>query len=171
MPKERDNMENYLDMTGAEKESTEFSKIEDGEYEVEIDSALEGEIPTTHTPKLKVVYTIRSDIDQNFKGRKIFEDWFKNKATNDYNKKRLKQLILATARAEPNQVFHNLQEILDFLVGKQVIVVVKNEDDSWNGQTRTRLNVKYWKESQHKPTTITQDNEKVDDVPDSDLPF
>lgn len=158
-------MDNYLDMSG--ETTNEFEDIKDGEYEVEIESAVETEIPTTHTPKVKIVYTIRNDIDQDFKGRKIFDDWFKSKTTHDYNKNRFKQLIVATKRAEPNQVFHNLKDILDFLVGKQVVVVVKNEDNSWNGQTRTRLNVKYWKESQHKPTSL----EENVDVDMSDLPF
>ena len=163
-------MENYLDMTGSDTENKDFTEIKDGEYEVEIESAEETEIPSTHTPKLKIVYNIRSDIDQEFKGRKIFDDWFKGKDTHDYNKKRLKQLIGATKRATDNQTFATLQEVLDFLVGKQVVVVVKNEDDSWGGKTRTRLNVKYWKESEHKPATLEDDMPKAE-VDTGDLPF
>lgn len=161
-------MNDYLNMADTINDiGGEYEQIKDGEYEVEIESAEETEIPTTHTPKLKFVYTIRSDVEQGFQGRKIFEDWFKMKDTHDYNKKRLRQIIGATKRAEPTQTFATLKEVLDFLVGKQVVVNVKNEDDSYNGITRTRLNVKFYKESQHKPQTL---NTQVD-LTDDELPF
>lgn len=161
-------MNDYLSMADTINDiGGEYEQIKDGEYEVEIESAEETEIPTTHTPKLKFVYTIRSDVEQDFQGRKIFEDWFKMKDTHDYNKKRLRQIIWATKRAEPTQTFATLKEVLDFLVGKQVVVNVKNEDDSYNGITRTRLNVKFYKESLHKPQTL---NTQVD-LNDDELPF
>ena len=161
-------MNDYLSMTDTINDiGGEYEQIKDGEYEVEIESAEETEIPTTHTPKLKFVYTIRSDVEQGFQGRKIFEDWFKIKESHDYNKKRLRQIIGATKRAEPTQTFATLKEVLDFLVGKQVVVNVKNEDDSYNGKTRTRLNVKFYKESQHKPQTL---NTQVD-LTDDEMPF
>lgn len=161
-------MNDYLNMADTINDiGGEYEQIKNGEYEVEIESAEETEIPTTHTPKLKFVYTIRSDVEQGFQGRKIFEDWFKIKDTHDYNKKRLRQIIGATKRAEPTQTFATLKEVLDFLVGKQVVVNVKNEDDSYNGITRTRLNVKFYKESLHKPQTL---NTQVD-LNDDELPF
>lgn len=157
-------MNDYLSMADTINDiGGEYEQIKNGEYEVEIESAEETEIPTTHTPKLKFVYTIRSDVEQGFQGRKIFEDWFKIRDTHDYNKKRLRQIIRATNRAEPTQTFATLKEVLDFLVGKQVVVNVKNEDDSYNGITRTKLNVKFYKESQHKPQTL--------DLNDDELPF
>lgn len=157
-------MNDYLNMADTINDiGGEYEQIKDGEYEVEIESAEETEIPTTHTPKLKFVYTIRSDVEQGFQGRKIFEDWFKMRDTHDYNKKRLRQIIGATKRAEPTQSFATLKEVLDFLVGKQVVVNVKNEDDSYNGITRTKLNVKFYKESLHKPQTL--------DLNDDELPF
>lgn len=160
-------MNDYLNMDDTTNDSVEYEQIKDGEYEVEIESIEETEIPTTHTPKLKFVYTIRSDVEQNFKGRKIFEDRFKLKDTHDYNKKRLRQIVGATKRAEPTQAFPTLKDVLDFLVGKQVVVNVKNEDDSYNGKTRTKLNVKFYKESQHKPQTLSTQV----DLNDDELPF
>lgn len=120
-----------------------FEKVEDGVYEVIIESAVEDATPSgaEHT---NFTMVIRNDLDQPHKNQKIWHRNWKAKATGKYNMMMFNTIGKA-AQLENGKSYNSFDELLNDYEGKPVQVFVKNETSEYNGKTYENLNVKQWK--------------------------
>ena len=162
-----------------------YQKIEDGVYEVIIDSAME-DATQGGAEFTNFTMTIRNDLNQPFKNQKIWNRVFKAKATGKYNMMMFNTIGKA-AQLQNGKTYNSFEELLDDYRGKPVQVYVENEKSEYNGKTYENLNVKQW-----KPTAFPQlnhqwkqsndngqsngndpfrNNGQPIDIQESDLPF
>ncbi len=160
-----------------------FAKIDDGIYEVVIDSAVE-DATQGGSEYTNFQMTIRNDLDQPAKGQKIWERIWKAKATGTYSMMMFNTIGKASG-LQSGKTYNNFQELLDDYRGKPVQVFVKNETSEYNGKTYENLNVKQWKQTafpnvqhQYKKNDGGQPNNNqaannggAIDISDDDLPF
>lgn len=141
-----------------------YELITAGEYEAVIENIEIRTVPTTGTEKIAVTYRIRSDVDgQKFAGRLVFEDIWKEKADpRFYNRKRLNQLM-GTQKVADGQAFENIEAVLEFLKGGNLIIVVRVEHDTYYNKDVNSIS--YYKSSKQQPKSLKAE------VKDEDLPF
>lgn len=161
-----------------------FEKVEDGTYEVIIESAVE-DATDSGAEYTNFTMVIRNDLDQPHKNQKIWHRNWKAKATGKYNMLMFNTIGKA-AQLENGKTYSSFDELLNDYAGKPVQVFVQNETSEYNGKTYENLNVKSWKNTkfpdiQHqfkgkgKQVNNAQDpfaNDAADiDVSNDDLPF
>ena len=151
--------------------------MKEGEYEVIITHA-EFKQPEDKTPYISIDMTIRKDIDQAYSGKHVFDSLYKVKATGEYNEKRLQQILKCAGCAEGIDI--DSEETFCYTIKDAALrVVIKIVEDTYNGETRKKERVHYYKPSEHKPQTLASystvaSNPKAEDVDvdDSDsFPF
>lgn len=158
-----------------------FAKIEDGVYEVVIDSAVE-DATKGGAEFTNFTMTIRNDLDQPFKNQKIWHRNWKAKATGKYNMTMFNTIGKA-AQLQNGKTYKSFDELLEDFRGKPLQVYVENETSEYNGNTYENLNVKQWKPTkftsvQHQFNKSEDGNKSsggpLNDAPaisDNDLPF
>jgi hypothetical protein len=145
------------------KDATGYGLIDEGKYEVFIKEAL---IKTTINGKEKIAiqFKIRDDVEQKFQNRIVFEDIWKERDTEFFNRRRLNQL-LGTQQLEDGQTFDSIQDLLEVLKGANLVIKVNKEmDDYKNEEVNT---VYFYESSKHQPKAVAA----VQEVKDEDLPF
>lgn len=122
-----------------------FEKIEDGTYEVIIQSAEEGATASgaVHT---KFTMVVRNDVQQKFQNQKIWHNVWKSKDTGRYNMIGFNTIGKA-AKLENGKRYMTMDDLLNDFFGKPLKVTVKNETSEYNGKTYENLNVKVWAET------------------------
>lgn len=163
-----------------------FGLITTGDYEV---MAIEGkwDDPTdqTKTPRANFTFVVRSDVDQEFKGRKVFHDFY---ISRDPEKVETSLGFIERFNLElgvPDGVeFATQQEWINFVLGKPVKARIATKE--YNGKEYNEI--KWFNESSFKqvsaqatqtpaqnagtalPST-TQEAPGSIDISDDDLPF
>src|SRR5690625_2154629 len=99
--------------------------IKDGIYEVVIDHAVEDVTPSG-AEFTNFQMTIRNDVDQPHRIRKMLERVFKAKAAGKYNMMRLNTIGKA-ARLQSGKVYSSVDDLVADYAGKPLQVMVKNE--------------------------------------------
>lgn len=146
-------------------EIQDFSEIADGTYECVITDPKFAETKNG-AQHIDIRLTIRKDFDQKHRGQIIFHKIWKLKATDDYNTNEI--LKLAKAAGLPQGAnYGTWGDILKALKGKPIKVTVKTEPNTYNGETRDRLNIKKLEISKLTPI----DSAPVIDTDEDDLPF
>ena len=100
-----------------------YELLKEGEYEVVIETI---EIKTLQSGKEKIgiKFRVRSDVEQDAKGRIVFEDIWKEKENPQYfNRRRLNQL-LGTQHLKDGVVFEGIEGIIEVLKGAYVRIKV-----------------------------------------------
>ncbi|MBT2600905.1 MULTISPECIES: DUF669 domain-containing protein [unclassified Oceanobacillus] len=160
-----------------------FQKIDDGVYEVVIESAAE-DATQGGAEFTNFTMVIRNDLDQPFKNQKIWERVFKAKATGTYNMLMFNTIGKA-AGLEPGKTYNTFDELLNDYRGKPLQVFVQNETSEYNGKTYENLNVKKWsptkfpnvqhqfkqKDKQSNNNDPFKGNGEPINIQDDDLPF
>ena len=158
-----------------------YQKIEDGVYEVIIDSAVE-DATKGGAEFTNFTMTIRNDLDQPFKNQKIWHRNWKAKETGKYNMTMFNTIGKA-AQLQNGKTYNSFEELLNDYRGKPLQVYVENEKSEYNGKTYENLNVKQWKptafpsvQHQFRQSNNNQQNNNgpLNDAPaisDPDLPF
>ena len=154
-----------------------FAKIEDGVYEVVIDSAVE-DATQGGSEFTNFTMTIRNDLDQPFKNQKIWERVWKAKATGKYNMTMFNTIGKA-AQLQNGKTYNSFDELLADFKGKPLQVYVENETSEYNGKTYENLNVKQWKKTsfpdvQHQfkqSNDESKPNVSSVDITEDQLPF
>lgn len=144
----------------------DYGLLSENDYEVFIEKA---EIKVLDSGKQKVAFQfrVRNDIEQSYKGRVLFEDIWKERDTEYFNRKRLNQL-LGTQEFEDGQVFPTIHDLLDELCGRNLIVKVVIEFDEYHQKEVNKI--LYYKKSEHKPKSLDE-KPKADTPVEDDLPF
>lgn len=145
--------------------STGYDLIQPGEYELVIEDIAIKTVPSTGTEKISIKYRVRSDVEQKYPNRVLFEDLWKEKADpRFFNRKRLNQLM-GTQKIEDGKTFDGIEEVIDFLKGSNLVGVVKIEHNSYYGKDEN--SIAYYKSSKQQPKVLGGGKE----VADEDLPF
>ena len=112
-----------------------FEPVKPGEYEVVI---TETEVKTSQNgnPMIRTVYTIRSDVDQPFQNRKLFD----NLVQSENAMFRFQQVAKAIGLPNGFSV-STIEEFAKLMLYKAVRVKVTNKNEVYNGETRVRENI------------------------------
>ena len=154
------------------------SLIKEGDYEATIERMERKTLPSGKE-KLSVMYRIRSDVEgQSYGNKCIFEDiWAERENPGVFNRKRINQL-LGTQEIEDGHTFETINDVIDFLLGGNLIIHVGVELDTYHGEDVNT--VSYYKSSKIKPKKIgnVESKSSVEAKPvqsgiidDDDLPF
>jgi len=155
-----------------EKES---DLVKEGDYEVTIES-MEVKTLNSGKNKVQVMCRIRSDVEQAFKNRVLFDDiWEEREAPGYFNRKRMSK-ILGVCGATPKQEFDGLKSVIEFCEGKYVKIHVGVVFNSYSGEEENTIS--YYMKTQFGTKTLggeTEEQHKDDKVAvvknDDDLPF
>ena len=120
-----------------------YEDVQDGVYEVVIESVVEDANANTGTEFTNFTMVIRNDLDQPHKNSKVWERIWKAKATGKYNMMMFNTIGKA-AQLENGKSYSSFEELLADYEGKPVQVLLKNETSEYNGKTYENLNVKKW---------------------------
>lgn len=145
------------------------SLIKEGDYETKIEK-LEVKTLPSGKEKLAITYRIRTDIEQPYGNRTVFEDiWAERENPQYFNRKRINQL-LGTQDIADGTVFDGVNDIIDYLVGKCLVIHVAVVLDEYRGEDVNT--VSYYKSSKNKPEIITTTRQQPSvEISESDLPF
>lgn len=154
------------------QENKQSSLKPEGDYEVYIEKMEVRTLPTG-TEKLWVQYRIREDVEQPCKNGCVFEDIWKEKANpNKFNGKRINRM-LGTQKIKENTVFNGINGIIDFMLGKNLIIHVVQQFDDFNQETRN--SIAYYKPSTQAPRSLGDNGgaskSQFVEITDDDLPF
>ncbi len=158
--------------SAAESGNEKHDPLPEGDYEVAVEKA---ELKTLKSGKIKISLwlRVRSDIEQEGKGRVVFDDIWKEKEHPEFfNRKRL-NAILGAVGTKDGTVFDTIQDVLSAIQGTHLIAHVVQEYDEYHDETINR--VKFYDKSKTKPQSLasapatsgTADTELSDD----ELPF
>ena len=180
-----------LDFT--EKKS--YSAIEAGEYEAYIDNA---EIKTSQTGKhyIALAFIIRGDVDQPFKGRRLWENIWENDVyvlngkrikkedyqnlkpkdkeqvsiSTEYSDFKIRSLIQAQDADEENwhTKFENMDEVVLFLNQMNLRIKVNKVTDNSTGVEKNEIDFKGLKRT---AVASGENLKKSEEVDEDDLPF
>lgn len=139
----------------------EFAKIQDGTYEVIIDSAKQDATPSG-ADFLDIRLRIRQDFNQSFKNRIIFYRIWCSKKDGQYPAGMLNTLAKAAGLADGTE-YADVDGYLKAILGRPLKVTVKNENNEYKGKMYERLEVKRIEESALATTSV--------ELEDSGLPF
>jgi hypothetical protein len=162
-------LENNNLIFGKEYDKESFSIVDEGEYEVVINNA---EIRKTKTEKeyLSVDYVIRKDVDQEFKGKHVFESIWRDKNNPeifDYTK--LNKIICTQPEAKLE--FGSIEEVIQYLNGLKLIIYIETTFDVYSNSERNAVKRYSYKPTQYpEEQTITQNTSRIE-VASDDLPF
>ena len=150
--------------------SDEFDPIEEGTYEVTLESATESTTKSGR-PVFKVRYRIRSDVDQPFSRRVVFDDLYKAEGDDHYNPRRINSILKAIGGVEDGQTFATIGDIASFIEGGELRVRIVKEQDSYEKSGwRNRIVAFMPTNAKTEVHGFTSESDGVD-ISDDDLPF
>lgn len=157
----------------------EYELLPDGDYEVILDTA---EIKKTNDGSKKYVscaFLIRSDVEQQGKGRRIFDNIWQDKE--DQSKFDLRKLhkILLTQGPSGRYSFADDNEVVQFINGLNMIIHIEKRDaDEYHEEAYNQIKYLSYKPSKSQPKTLSTTTQTVEvpsytaDVNDlPDIPF
>ena len=143
----------------------EYGLIAEGLYEVILEKAETKTLPSGKE-KIGIMFRIRSDVDQAFQNRVVFEDIWKERDTEFFNRKRL-NMLMGTQNFENGKTFNSIAELIDALTGAFLqINVTKSYDDYRQEEVN---GISYYRSSEHKPQTVAET--QPSDISEDDIPF
>jgi len=155
-------------------ESFDTNLVDEGDYEVILKA--EKKTLSTGKEKLSLDFKIRSDVEQKFANKHIFDDAWQDK-DNPYWFDLLKlNKLIKTQKGLPNYKidFKSVDECILFLNGIACIISVTKEFDEYTGQDRNRVKYLSYRPSNHPivaaPTPAVE-SAPVDAIDDDPLPF
>lgn len=126
--------------------ATDFQQVSDGTYEVVI-NGLKEDATQSGAQYINVDTIIRNDIQgQPFQNNHVFRRIFAKKETGQYPKGMLFSLGKAAGIPDGTH-FKDLNDYMDQLYHKPLMIRVKNETSEYQGKTYENTNIKEWKVS------------------------
>ena len=159
----------------------EYSLIDDGKYEVVISKVEPKEtISKKNGQKYKMLnltFKIRSDVEQEFKGRCVFYTIF-GREGDEYYDYRIVNKIIMTQLAKGEKLFLNdVDEVLQYLQNLKLVISITTEFDATRGEDRNVIVEDSFEASNHKETPETSVAPKAEEAPEhpasngDDLPW
>lgn len=157
-----------IDLTDYQKDDS-FGLLEKGDYEVilekiEIKKALSGNNYANFT------YRVRSDVDQKFKNRIIFDTIFQEKDASGksngfFNRARITKIVKAVYPENTPLKFDSIEDIFESIVGKKLVVNVNQRHDDFRDDEVNY--VVYFKASQHGDKVLTSSSDVKNPISES----
>lgn len=153
----------------------EFGLIDEGVYEVTLEK-LEPRKSTKNgknTEYMNVTFTIRDDVEQNFKKRKIWYTIFKRDGDKAYNFKDINSIIITQeGRDDYKRHFSNVDEIFQYLIGLHMRIKICVEFNDFKGQDGNIVDKDSFQPSEWDANHKDAPKEvAIEDIKDEDLPF
>ena len=127
--------------------------VQEGDYEATIERMERKTLPSGKQ-KLSVMYRIRSDVEQPYGNKCVFEDiWAEKENPDVFNRKRINKL-LGTQEIEDGHTFETINDVIDFLIGGKLIVHIGIEFDNYHGEDVNT--VSYYKPSKNKSKKMNE---------------
>ena len=125
--------------------------IKEGDYEATIERIERKTLPSGKE-KLSVMYRIRTDVEQQYKNKCVFEDiWAEKENPKVFNRKRINQL-LGTQDVKDGTTFETINDVINLLINSDLIIHITIETDTYRGED---VNViQYYKSSKAKPQSV-----------------
>lgn len=168
---------------GEEFDKKDFDLIDEDKYEVVLEK-LEKKTSSKGTKYLNLTFQIRKDVEQKFKGRKLFYSIFAQEGDKAYNFNVVNKIILTQKDRKTYKThFKDIDEVLQYLVGLRLVLEVEIAFDEFSGKEKNRVvdwsfEPSVWDTQDHssnepEPEIIKENTEKLDTaVPsDDDLPW
>lgn len=149
-----------------------FEKMPKGDYECFIESMILGETAERSEPKINIRLRVRDDLEQNMKNRVIFDSIYLDKNNpNVFDTKKINRILSSQSDIKDNQYFETIQDVIEFLVGKSVLISL-NYFNSKDNPEKEYQSLTY-KMSKVPPKQIAKNdnNTVVDILNEEDLPF
>lgn len=152
------------------------SLMVENDYEATIERMERKTLPSGKE-KLSVMFRIRDDVDQKYRNKVLFKDiWEEKDNPGVFNRKMINKL-LGTQEIEDGHEFETLNDVIDFLVGCNLIIHVSVEFDEYRGENVNT--VSYYKKSKAQANVLgsPKPEDKPDEEPlfegeiDEELPF
>ena len=163
------------------QEKQELELIEEGEYELEL--KMEWAKTQAGDPYINCLFRIREDVNQEYKGRTIYDGIYRTKKTGEFNYAKIKGII--DTQPNPTYQFEDYDEVILTLNNTllRAKVTVEEADESRAG-SKTKNVIEYlsYKPTKYptkKDTAKTVNNikptpkveEEFDELDDESLPF
>ena len=154
-----------------------FELIPEGDYEVILESAEIKYSERTGTSWINCAFRIRDDVEQDCKGRLIYDNIFADKKkVGHYNEAKLHGILLTQGK-DGRYKFEDNDEIVQFINGMYMIIHIENKPaDERNATPYNQVKFCSYKPTNNPlqegfgtPTLSQQYSGNIDD--DSDLPF
>lgn len=157
---------------GEEFDKQEFGLIDDGKYEVTIDKIEQKVSAKTGNKYLNFTFSIRDDVDQKFKRRKLFYTIAKKEGDPCYDFTRVNKIIL-TQKGKPTYKsrFLDFDEVLLYLHGLNLVLTVETNFDDYRGEDRNEVKDWSFEPSMTGEKVTTTETPAAPQFSDSDLPF
>jgi len=155
------------------KDENDYDVVDEGKYEAIIEKFEIKVAKSSGNEYVSIQYRIRSDVDQKYGNRVIFDILTKESTGDFFNRKKLTRLIKAAYPINPPLDFATLDDIFNQLLGKKIIINVRISENEYNGEKNKQNYVYFYEPTKFADKTL--DNVKDDDVPPEDddegLPF
>lgn len=142
MPEKTENFvteDNDDILSFGEEFEKDFNLIEEGDYEVTLEN-LEKRSSSKGGKYLNLTFGIRKDVDQKFKGRKLFYPVFENEGDKAYNFDVINKIIITQKGTKNYRThFQTIDQVFQYLVGLHLVVSVEIAFDDYNGKDRNRI--------------------------------
>lgn len=154
-------------------QNQEFTLLDEGFYEVKIDSMETKTLPSGKE-KVAIQFRVRDDIEQKFQNRVVFEDIWKERDSDFYNRKRLNQLM-GTQGFKDGTTFANIHELCDEMKGRFLRIKVTKAHDEYYDEERN--GIAFYKSTEHPAKSFDdKPKEKFEpksepEIGEDDLPF
>lgn len=147
-----------------------FQPLPIGEYEVVISEVEVGESAQKKTPQIKMTLTVREDVEQPGKKRKIFQTLYFTEKTVEMNQRALKAMGVGAAN------FETIVDVAKAIQYKAVRVKIKHEEYEKDGETKITERVHYYNPTQYPIGSAAPSKDPFAGGPpanigDEDLPF
>lgn len=148
----------------------EVKLLNDGEYECVIDEIKEKTYGMENKTCLSIQFRVRSDVEQAGKNRIVFETLYKSKETNDYNGKRIGNLLCACG-LPVGESKDTISEVCKFCKGAYLLVGIGIRMNDYLGKNENY--VKFYGKTKNalKASTLVNEPKQEEEISDDMLPF
>lgn len=148
----------------------EVKLLNDGEYECVIDEIKEKTYGMENKTCLSIQFRIRSDVEQAGKNRIVFETLYKSKETNDYNGKRIGNLLCACG-LPVGKSKDTISEVCKFCKGAYLLVGIGIRMNDYLGKNENYVKFYGKTKNASNASTLVNEPKQEEEISDDMLPF
>ena len=148
----------------------EVKLLNDGEYECVIDDIKEKTYGMENKTCLSIQFRIRSEVEQAGKNRIVFETLYKSKETNDYNGKRIGNLLCACG-LPVGESKDTISEVCKFCKGAYLIAGIGIRMNDYLGKNENYVKFYGKTKNASKASTLVNEPKQEEEISDDMLPF
>lgn len=148
----------------------EVKLLNDGEYECVIDDIREKTYGMENKTCLSIQFRVRNDVEQAGKNRIVFETLYKSKETNDYNGKRIGNLLCACG-LPVGESKDTISEVCKFCKGAYLLAGIGIRMNDYQGKNENYVKFYGKTKNASKASTLVNEPKQEEEISDDMLPF